>query len=184
MTGVDAAQQLGDSPVAPAASGRCSSAREVAPSPAGSANETPQEEPKRSGSGIIQPPNCRGSDSACFGFHLHLQQLQHAQGEGLVAEGAAAHHLDEDRQGARQLSHGKHHLVGRDGRRLDRVTDGKEGRGGAAMGPRCGLHLQQVRLSLRVEERRQDVGVQREQRGGREAVRPQLESFGGCGGNS
>lgn len=44
---------------------------------------------------------------------LYLQQLQHAQGEGLVAEGAVGHHLDEDRQGTRQLSHGKHHLVGR-----------------------------------------------------------------------
>lgn len=48
-------------------------------------------------------------------------------------------------------------------------------------GSRCQVHLQQVRLSLRVEERRQDVGVQREQRGGRDVARPELESSGSCG---
>lgn len=56
------------------------------------------------------PPALKGT---LLRLDVHLEQLQHAQGEGLVAEGAAAHHLDEDRQGTRQLSHGKHHLVGR-----------------------------------------------------------------------
>lgn len=40
----------------------------------------------------------------------YLEELQHAQGEGLITVRTVGHHLNEERQGTRQLTHGEHHL--------------------------------------------------------------------------
>lgn len=42
---------------------------------------------------------------------FYLEQLQHTQGEGLITVRTVGHHLYQQRQGTRQLTHGKHHLV-------------------------------------------------------------------------
>lgn len=50
-------------------------------------------------------------EGSASGSQAYLDEVQHGEGEALVAEAAVHHHLDECWQGARQLSQGKHDLA-------------------------------------------------------------------------
>lgn len=82
----------GHLPAAPAAFEKCSSVHEVAPSPAGS---------DRHKNRMVRALGIdwRLPALAHVTLSSYLEELQHAQGEGLITVRTVGHHLDEERQG-------------------------------------------------------------------------------------